>query len=216
MYSMNICYSHVQNDSTTKRTGFSTPQVKSKGSACWLITVRLSNAGDPACSRTSDIGRIARTTQFAEARTGSCISVRRSSPRTGSSVIVVDSSIVLEVLLRTDSAPEIEHRIFSRKETLHAPHLIDLEVAQVIRRYTAAGNMTSGRGLEAILDFLDFPITRYSHEIFLTRIWQLRGSMTSYDAAYVTLSEALSAPLLTKDARLATSSGHRARIVLVQ
>ncbi len=130
-------------------------------------------------------------------------------------MIVVDASIVLEVLLRTDAAKEIERRIFYRKETLHAPHLIDLEVAQVIRRYMSAGNMTSGRGLEAILDFLDFPVTRYSHEIFLPRIWELRGIMTAYDAAYVTLSEALSAPLFTMDSRLASSSGHRARIVLI-
>ena len=127
-------------------------------------------------------------------------------------MIVVDSSTILEILLRTAVAPSIEARIFSRRETLHAPFLIDLEIAQVLRRYVLARRMTSDRGLEAIYDFLDLPIERYPHELLLERIWELRKNMTAYDAAYVALAESLSAPLVTRDGRLKASRAHHADI----
>jgi predicted nucleic acid-binding protein len=131
-------------------------------------------------------------------------------------VIVVDASAVLELVLATPAAGRIADRIFAHYETLHAPHLIDLEVAQVIRRYSRSGDITSARAKEALTDFADFPITRYPHDIFLTRIWELRDNLTAYDAAYVTLAEALSAPLLTCDAAIASATGHAARVELVR
>jgi predicted nucleic acid-binding protein len=130
-------------------------------------------------------------------------------------VIVADASVVLEVLLRTRVSPQIEERIFSPGETLHAPHILDLEVAQVLRRYCASGAMKTERGLEALVDLADLPITRYPHDIFLPRIWELRHNMTAYDAVYVALAETLSASLLTRDTRLASASGHEAAIVLL-
>ena len=129
-------------------------------------------------------------------------------------MIVLDASAVLEVLLRTASAFQIEERIFSPGETLHAPHLLDLEVIQVLRRYSLSGEMNSERGQEAVNDFVDFPIIRYPHHIFLNRIWDLRHNMTAYDAVYVALAESLSAPLLTCDERLAKAPGHGAKIEL--
>lgn len=130
-------------------------------------------------------------------------------------MIVADASVVLEVLLRTRVAPQIEERIFSPGETLHAPHILDLEVAQVLRRYCVSGAMKTERGLEALVDLADLPITRYPHDIFLPRIWELRHNMTAYDAVYVALAETLSASLLTRDTRLASASGHEAAIVLL-
>ena len=130
-------------------------------------------------------------------------------------MIVIDSSAIIEVLLRTESASLIEDRIFSQGETLHAPHLLDLEVAQVLRRYYASGDLDSERGQEAIFDLADFPITRYPHDLFLPRIWQLRHNMTAYDAVYVALAELLPAPLITRDARLASTPGHTAVIELI-
>lgn len=130
-------------------------------------------------------------------------------------MIVVDASVILEALLAGADASAVEDRIFSRKETLHAPHLIDLEVLQVLRRYVASKDMTARRGLEAVTDFLDLPITRYPHEMFVPRIWELRHNITAYDAAYVALAEALPARLLTRDGRLASSSGHKATIELI-
>ncbi len=130
-------------------------------------------------------------------------------------MIVVDASAVIEVLFRTEVAPQIEKRIFESTQTLHAPHLLDLEVAQVLRRYAAAGNIQADRGLEALTDLADLPITRYPHDPFLPRIWELRHNLTAYDAVYVALAETLSAPLLTRDARLASASGNRAVIEVV-
>jgi predicted nucleic acid-binding protein len=130
-------------------------------------------------------------------------------------VTVVDASAALEVLLRTPAAPAVEERLFASGETLQAPHLIDLEVAQVLRRYAVAGQITGDRGRIALADFTDFPIHRYPHGILLSRIWELRSNLTAYDAAYVALAEALDAPLLTRDQRLATAAGHHARIVLL-
>lgn len=57
-------------------------------------------------------------------------------------------------------------------------------------------------------------LTRYPHAPFWARIWQLRDNLTAYDAAYVALAEALDAPLITTDGRLARASGHRATVEL--
>ena len=90
---------------------------------------------------------------------------------------------------------EIEERILSPFENLCAPHLLDLEIAQVLQRYCASGDMSPERGQNALDDLKDMPITRYPHDIFLSRIWELRNNITAYDAAYVALAEALPAPL---------------------
>jgi predicted nucleic acid-binding protein len=126
--------------------------------------------------------------------------------------MVIDASIALEVLLRTPSASAVEERLFASGETLHAPHLIDLEVAQVLRRYASAGQIAAEEGEIALGDFANFPIRRFPHGLLLSRIWELRHNLTAYDAAYVALAEALDASLLTRDERLATSPGHRVRI----
>lgn len=130
-------------------------------------------------------------------------------------MIVLDASAVLEVLLRSQDGLEIENRIFSPNETLHAPHLLDLEVAQVLRRYWTSGEMIPERGQEALEDLTDLPINRYPHDLFLPRIWELRHNLTAYDAVYVALAETLSAPLLTRDRRLASAPGHEAIIELI-
>jgi predicted nucleic acid-binding protein len=130
-------------------------------------------------------------------------------------VIVVDASAVLEVLLNTPAAGPVAERIFAPGETLHAPHLLDLEVAQVLRRYAASGQLDARRGGAALEDLGDFPLTRYPHDLVLPRIWELRHRVTAYDAAYLPLAEALAVPLLSRDRRLAAAKGHRARIELV-
>jgi predicted nucleic acid-binding protein len=130
-------------------------------------------------------------------------------------VIVVDASALLEVLLRTPAADAVEARLFDPRQTLHAPHLIDVEVAQVVRRYAAAGNIDHERGRAALADLADFPLRRYPHDFLLPRVWDLRANLTAYDAVYVALAEALDAPLLTRDKRLAAGAGQTARIELV-
>ena len=129
-------------------------------------------------------------------------------------MIVVDASALLEVLLRTPAAMTVEDRLFAPGRTLHAPHLLDVDVAQAIRRYVASGEIDGERGSMAVADLADFPLRRYPHDFLLPRIWDLRNNLTAYDAAYVALAEVLDAPLLTRDRRLAGAAGHRARIQL--
>jgi predicted nucleic acid-binding protein len=130
-------------------------------------------------------------------------------------VIVVDASALLEALLRTPAAASVERWLFDDRETLHAPHLLDVEVVQVIRRYAAAGEIGQERGRAALADLADFPLRRYPHQFLLPRVWELRRNLTAYDAVYVALAEALDAPLLTRDRRLAAAPGHHARVELV-
>jgi predicted nucleic acid-binding protein len=130
-------------------------------------------------------------------------------------VIVVDASALLEALLRTPAAEAVEKRLFAARQTLHAPHLLDVEVAQVIRRYAAAGDIDQERGRAALADLGDFPLRRYPHAFLLPRVWELRNNLTAYDAVYVALAEALDAPLLTRDRRLATAAARHARVDLV-
>ena len=130
-------------------------------------------------------------------------------------MIVVDASVLVEALFQTLAAGALRARLFDAEQTLHAPHLIDLEVAQVVRRYAASGRIGPAQGRAALNDLKNFPLDRYPHDMFLPRIWELRHNLTAYDAAYVALAEALDAPLLTRDRRLAAAPGHRARIDLV-
>jgi predicted nucleic acid-binding protein len=130
-------------------------------------------------------------------------------------VIVVDASAVLEVLLRTPAAATIEDRILDPDESLHAPHLIDLEVAQVLRRYVQRRDISAARAERSLEVFARFPISRHSHEPLLGRIWRLRDNLTAYDAAYVALAEGLGATLVTRDERLVKVRGHRATVELM-
>ena len=128
---------------------------------------------------------------------------------------MVDASALLEVLLRTPAAAAVEERLFDMGDTLHAPHLIDIEVAQVLRRYAAAGHIPTRRCREALDDLSDFPLYRYPHDVVLGRVWELRHNLTAYDAVYVALAEVLDTRLVTRDRRIAAAAGHHARVELV-
>jgi predicted nucleic acid-binding protein len=130
-------------------------------------------------------------------------------------VIVLDASAVLEFLLGTPAGADVARRMASPRETLHAPHLLDLEVAQVVRRHQRVGSIDETRGRQALDHLRALNLIRHAHDVFLPRIWQLRDSVTAYDAAYIALAEALAAPLLTADARLSRARGHRARVEVV-
>ena len=130
-------------------------------------------------------------------------------------MIVVDASALLEALLRTSAASAVEDWLFAPRQTLHAPQLLDVEVAQVIRRYIANGEIDAERGRMALADLADVPLRRYPHDFLLPRFCDLRNNLTAYDATYVVLAEVLDTPLLTRDRRLATAAGHRAQIELV-
>ena len=130
-------------------------------------------------------------------------------------MIVVDASVVIEVLLQTDDGIAIADRLLASNETLHAPHLIDIEVAQVLRRYVLRGEVKPDRAGQALDVMVEFPLTRYDHEPLLGRIWELRDNLTAYDAAYVALAEGLSATLVTRDRKLSAVPVLRGAVELV-
>ncbi len=130
-------------------------------------------------------------------------------------MIVTDASAVLELLLNSDAAQAVRDRVFARGQSMHAPHLLDLEVLQVVRRWVRRRQVDPDRAAEMLRDLLDLPVTRYPHDPLVERVWQLRDVATAHDAAYLALAEALGSPLLTRDARLGATTGHRARVVVI-
>jgi predicted nucleic acid-binding protein len=131
-------------------------------------------------------------------------------------LIVVDASALLELLLRTVRGDRVASRALAPEERLHAPHLLDVEVAQALRRLVQLGEITPARAQQALDDHAALGVDRHAHQDLLPRISQLRESISAYDAAYVALAEALEAPLLTCDKKLARSHGHRATMELVE
>ena len=122
-------------------------------------------------------------------------------------MIVLDASAVIELLLNTPAGREVGRRIAPDEVSIHAPHLVDLEVSQAMRRYARSGQIEEARGRLALEHLSQLGLTRYPHEPLLPRIWQLRHNLTAYDAAYVALAEALDAVLLTRDRSLAALPG---------
>jgi predicted nucleic acid-binding protein len=129
-------------------------------------------------------------------------------------VIVIDASLVVDVLIAPDADHLLEY-VFSSRD-LVAPHVIDIEVLNSLRHSWIRRLLSDERLSEALTDFADLRIERYSHEPLHQRIWALRANVTTADAAYVALAELLDAPLITRDARLARSSGHSARIEFIE
>lgn len=130
-------------------------------------------------------------------------------------MIILDASAAIEWLLQTQTGIKIDKRIFSPLVPLHAPHLLDVEVALVLRRYARDKTITAQRGQEALEDLGDLPLNRYPHDFLIPRVWELRASLTAYDAIYVALAELLDAPLLTCDARIASAPGHHANVDVI-
>ena len=122
-------------------------------------------------------------------------------------MIVVDSSAIVDALTAVAGTEELRVRLSN--EELHAPSLLDVEVVSVVRRLTLTGNMSASRGHDLLSDFDDLPIRRWPLAgVLRRRAFQLRDTISAYDAAYVVLAESLDCPLLTRDARLARAGGH--------
>lgn len=125
--------------------------------------------------------------------------------------VVVDASIVLRLLLSRKPDDLLNQR-FSPRRGLHAPQLIDAEVAGGIRGLMLGHKLDPGRAEEMVSDFSALRIIRHPMTSHLRRIITLRHNLSAYDACYVALAEALPAPLLTLDARFEGASGHRAEV----
>jgi predicted nucleic acid-binding protein len=127
-------------------------------------------------------------------------------------MIVLDASIVVELLTNGLLADSIRRDLAGRSDTFAVPHLLDVEVASALRRLVAGRRVDSHRSEEFLTGLAALPAERYSHIPLLSRIWELRHNFTAYDAAYIALAEATGSVLYTSDEKL--SRGHRARVAL--
>jgi predicted nucleic acid-binding protein len=124
-------------------------------------------------------------------------------------LIVIDASVLTDFLLgrpQTMDALELE-LVGHEHEPLHAPDLIDPETLNALRRLALSGTVTDGRASEAASDLARVRLIRYPHSPLRERVWELRDSLSAYDATYLALAEALDDPvLITSDRGLATGA----------
>ena len=128
---------------------------------------------------------------------------------------MLDASAALELLLNTSRAESVAARVFADGRSLHAPHLIDVEVTHVLRRLLRREEIDASRARRALDDLADLPLFRYPHDVLVPAMWALRDNATAYDAAYLALTDALDACLLTCDSALATVPGDGRRVEIV-
>lgn len=118
----------------------------------------------------------------------------------------------MDLLLRREPFERVAAWALREAQVIHAPHLLDVEVVQALRRLEAAGAIDARRGREALEDLNLLRLVRHPHAPLLDRMWAMRHNLTAYDALYVALAEVLDAPLVTTDRRLASAPGHDARV----
>ena len=128
-------------------------------------------------------------------------------------MIVVDCAAVVDALTGVSGTDRL--RVLLAAEELHAPSLVDFEVVSALRGLTRRGHISAKRAEDLLTDFEDLPLQRWpAADALRRRAFQLRDNVSAYDAAYVALAEALECPLVTRDERLARSSGHTAQILV--
>ncbi len=127
-------------------------------------------------------------------------------------MIVLDASVVVELLTNGTRADSIRIELAGRDESFIVPHLIDIEALSAIRRLVAGQRIDPYRSRQFLAELAALPAERYSHAPLIGRIWELRHNFTAYDAAYIALAGATNSILYTCDEKL--GKGHRARVVL--
>jgi len=130
-------------------------------------------------------------------------------------VIVPDASVLIPALIDDGGDGALAREVMEADGDLHAPYLLDVEVVSALRKLTRGQVLTASRAERAIEDYDDVAMTRYAHLGLVPRIWQLRDNLSSYDATYAALAEALGCTLLTADAKLAGASGVRCTVRLI-
>jgi len=128
---------------------------------------------------------------------------------------VLDASALLELILHTPKSVLVAERIADPAEGLHVPHLVDVEIAQALRRYVRVEDLDAAGAAEALADLHALDLQRHAHEPLLDRVWTLRENLSAYDATYVALAEVLDTKVLTCDAPLSRAPGMVRRIELI-
>jgi len=127
-------------------------------------------------------------------------------------MIVLDASVVVELLTNGPLADSIRNELAGQDEAFLVPHLMDVEVMSALRRLAAGQRVDSHRSRQLLAGLSTLPAERYSHTPSIGRIWELRNNFTAYDAAYIALAETTGSVLYTCDEKL--RQGHRARVVV--
>jgi predicted nucleic acid-binding protein len=130
-------------------------------------------------------------------------------------VLVVDTSAVVAALVARPPNQALVDRLRVDGD-LHAPHLLDVELLHALRRLVLAGQLSEDRAADVRTDVADLTVVRYGHGALADRTWELRHNLTAYDATFIALAEALNAPLVTCDARLARAPGSSAVVELYE
>ena len=127
-------------------------------------------------------------------------------------MIVLDASVVVELLTNGPLADSLRRDLAGRGESFIVPHLLDVEVVSALRNLVAGQRIDSHRSAQFLTGLAALPAERYAHTPLVGRIWELRHNFTAYDAAYIALAEATDSVLYTCDSKLC--KGHRAQVVL--
>ena len=114
-------------------------------------------------------------------------------------MIVIDASVVIEILLGTPHGRRFESELHERATSWNVPHLLDSETLQVLRSLVRARQLNPDRAAVAVQDLGHLDLVRHAHADLSSRVWELRHNLTAYDATYLALAEALDATLVTGD-----------------
>lgn len=128
-------------------------------------------------------------------------------------MLVVDAGCLYERLLRTGASDRIG-QVLSEDEEWAAPHVVDVETVNLIRRERLLGRLDETAAQLAVDALQVWPGERFGHTALLPRVWELRHNVRGWDAFYVALAEVLGATLVTLDVRLANATGPRCNFLV--
>jgi predicted nucleic acid-binding protein len=126
--------------------------------------------------------------------------------------MVADASVVVAALVDGGRDGAWAERVLA-SEAIAAPHLMPAEAANILRLAARAGDISEDAAAIAYASLQALAVQLHPFDRFADRIWQLRQTVTSYDAWYVALAEELDVPLATLDGRLTRAPGPRCRFV---
>lgn len=126
--------------------------------------------------------------------------------------IVVDASVIAAALIQDDQIGDWALQLLADHQLI-APQLLLPEVAIVIRRLINNKRISNDVGALAHAELLQLRIGLYDYRPLAGRVWELRNTLTTYDAWYVALAESFDLSLATLDRRMMKANGPRCDFV---